>query len=128
MTAEEWAQIRYFKPREVACPHCLVERMDLNFMKRLDDAREQFGRPIIVTSGYRCETHNQSEEVGGSPTSAHLKGLALDVSDKKDPVYRGALIEACQLAGLRQFEVSRDGHLHIMADSNKPSPFLGIES
>lgn len=125
MTAEEWATIRYFKPGELCCPHCRTEQMDLAFMRRLDDAREQFGQPIYLTSGWRCVTHNQS--VGGSPTSSHLRGLAVDMRDHRDPAYRGRLHKACWIAGFRQFEFSRDGHLHIMHDPGKPSPFVGIE-
>lgn len=34
------------------------------------------GRPIIVSSGFRCPKLNDA--VGGSPNSAHLKGLAAD--------------------------------------------------
>lgn len=125
MTAEEWSLIRFFRPREVVCPHCRVERMDVAFMRRLDAAREHFGQAIVVTSGWRCPTHNR--RVGGSPTSSHLKGLAADLADQKDPAYRGRLLAACLLAGFRQFEASRDGHLHVMDDPDKPSPFLGVE-
>ena len=42
----------------------------------LDPLREYLGQPIIITSGYRCADLNR--DVGGSPTSAHLLGLAAD--------------------------------------------------
>ena len=38
----------------------------------LDPIREKFGKPITVTSGYRCEKLNKL--VGGKPNSQHLKG------------------------------------------------------
>jgi len=44
--------------------------------------REEFGRPIIINSGYRCERRNAA--VGGSPLSAHLFGLALDMEVGSD--------------------------------------------
>ena len=44
----------------------------------LDPLREAWGRPIIVTSGYRCEVLNKL--VGGVPTSQHKKGQAADIS------------------------------------------------
>jgi zinc D-Ala-D-Ala carboxypeptidase len=34
------------------------------------------GAPIVITSGYRCSRLNSL--VGGSPSSAHLEGLAAD--------------------------------------------------
>ena len=44
----------------------------------LDPAREKFGAPIIVNSGYRCSELNKA--VGGVPTSQHTKGEAADIT------------------------------------------------
>ena len=46
----------------------------------LDPARELFGQPILITSGYRSKRLNKS--VGGVSTSQHLQGLACDIVDK----------------------------------------------
>jgi hypothetical protein len=43
----------------------------------LEPARKIYGRPIIVTSGYRCPKLNNL--VGGVPTSRHLTGQAADL-------------------------------------------------
>ena len=43
----------------------------------LNSVRAEYGKPIRVTSGYRCPQLNKL--VGGVPTSAHLHGLAADV-------------------------------------------------
>lgn len=44
----------------------------------LDPLREAWGKPITVTSGYRCPELNRA--VGGSATSDHLKGRAADIT------------------------------------------------
>lgn len=44
----------------------------------LDPLREAWGRPIYVTSGYRCEALNRA--VGGAARSQHLRGEAADVT------------------------------------------------
>ena len=44
--------------------------------KVLDPLREKVGK-IKINSGYRTPTHNK--EVGGSPTSQHIKGQAVDL-------------------------------------------------
>ena len=44
----------------------------------LDPAREKWGKPIHVSSGYRCPELNKA--VGGVPTSQHLKGEAADIT------------------------------------------------
>jgi len=46
-------------------------------LEKFDDLRRTWGGPLNVTSGYRCQRHNQN--VGGAPLSAHLFGLALDI-------------------------------------------------
>ncbi|OTQ71599.1 hypothetical protein B6D17_04235 [Gilliamella apis] len=43
---------------------------------QLELVRKALAHPIIITSGYRCPTLNS--QVGGSQTSAHTKGLAVD--------------------------------------------------
>lgn len=51
----------------------------------LDPLREAYGKPIIVTSGYRSVKLNKA--VGGAANSQHTKGEAVDiraVSDKPE--------------------------------------------
>lgn len=43
----------------------------------LDPLREAYGKPVTVTSGYRCKVLNKA--VGGSKTSEHMKGMAADI-------------------------------------------------
>ena len=44
----------------------------------LDPLREEYGKPINVNSGYRCDSLNKA--VGGSKTSYHRYGLAADIT------------------------------------------------
>lgn len=43
----------------------------------LQPLREAWGKPLIISSGYRCPALNKA--VGGADTSAHLYGYAADV-------------------------------------------------
>ena len=43
----------------------------------LQPIRDAWGKPIKVTSGFRCYRLNRA--VGGSPTSVHPKGWAVDI-------------------------------------------------
>lgn len=43
----------------------------------LDPAREQYGKPVCVNSGYRCASHNAA--VGGVANSQHMRGEAADI-------------------------------------------------
>lgn len=45
-------------------------------MAFMDIVRERLGAPIVVSSGYRGRELNKA--IGGSKTSAHMRGLAID--------------------------------------------------
>ena len=56
-------------------PDNLMSNVQLTAVK-LELVRKALGKPIIITSGYRCPALNT--RVGGVPTSAHTAGLAVD--------------------------------------------------
>lgn len=63
----------------------VVENLQLLVDKVLDPLRVEWGRPIVVTSGYRCPKLNAT--VGGATQSQHKFGQAADirtVSDHRD--------------------------------------------
>jgi len=57
-----------------------IQKANLIFLVEnfADPLREAWGKPLIVTSGFRSRELNAA--VGGSATSDHLNGLAIDVS------------------------------------------------
>ena len=57
----------------------------------LDPLREAYGKPIRVTSGYRCPRLNRL--VGGSPNSQHMRGEAADIVAGNENLKLGKLIE-----------------------------------
>lgn len=56
------------------CEQILVDEM---LVQRLQRLRDRFGKPIHITSGYRCLAHNKAS--GGSVKSLHMEGRAADV-------------------------------------------------
>ena len=48
----------------------------------LDPLREAYGKPIVVTSGYRCPKLNKT--VGGAAKSQHITGEAADIRALSD--------------------------------------------
>ena len=75
--------MKFFSEREFACKCCgqLPPSMRANLVALvdnvLDPAREEFGGPVTVNSGYRCPKHNLA--VGGVVNSQHMKGEAADL-------------------------------------------------
>ena len=72
--------MKYFTDKEFNCPCCKQNNMDGNLLDQLDRARGYAGTSFVISSGYRCPAHN--EYVGGSETSSHLKGMAVDIMAK----------------------------------------------
>ena len=58
------------------------KNIELLVEKILDPLREKFGKPIIVTSGYRCKELNKA--VGGAAKSQHMSGEAADIRTVED--------------------------------------------
>lgn len=58
-------------------PSVEVEENIEELLEVLDDLREFYGKPIRISSGFRCTELNKL--VGGSSTSAHVIGYAADL-------------------------------------------------
>lgn len=69
--------IKHFKLSEFKC-HCGCgeTRIDIRLVKILDEIRDYYGKPAVITSGYRCVKHNK--DVGGVTGSWHTKNKASD--------------------------------------------------
>ncbi len=65
-----------FKEFECKCG-CGKNQTHPNLILKLQEVRDVFKKPMIVNSAYRCEKHNK--KIGGSPTSSHCEGLAVDI-------------------------------------------------
>jgi uncharacterized protein YcbK (DUF882 family) len=72
--------MQYFEYEEFDSPDIQGsgQLMDSKLLEMIDEAREIYGKPIHVNSGYRTSSHNR--KVGGKSSSSHLKGLAIDVA------------------------------------------------
>ena len=80
----------------------------------LDNLRDGWGRPIIVTSGYRCKELNAA--VGGTRNSQHLKGQAADIVSDDFEAFRRFVRRWCKDNNFDQciFEHSSDSEwIHI---------------
>lgn len=71
LTKNFWSYEFYCK-----CNVCSDQLISLDMVDRLQEIRNYIGRPIEITSGYRCLRHNKS--IGGAARSYHLHGTAAD--------------------------------------------------
>lgn len=83
-TLLEFLQSQYTIERNITYKPCVMVINNIHMLaQKMEYVRELAGNiPLIITSGYRSHAHNAY--VGGSPTSAHIQGLACDftIEDK----------------------------------------------
>lgn len=114
----------YFPISETACRcGCGLDNWSQETMDKMHLARIKFEGPIVVSSWCRCTAHNVSE--GGSHTSSHTTGVAVDISlimtTKLDGVKMLELLTAVYKAGFRRLGFpGQTAKLHVDTDPTKP--------
>ena len=91
---------------------------NLNYtLKRLDEIRSGYGKPIHINSGYRCEELN--DLVGGVSNSLHKSGLAVDIRWDSDLI--DYMIANCSYDKLIREKSGKSKWIHIQfsKDINK---------
>lgn len=113
--------MKYFKYSEFDSPDTdgSGQLMDKGFLEMLEAAREIYGKPITINSGFRTEEHNM--KVGGTQNSSHLRGFAADLKCNTS-VDRWDLLDSLMKAGFNRIGIA-DTFIHVDNDPDKP-PFL----
>jgi zinc D-Ala-D-Ala carboxypeptidase len=94
-----------FTNTELSCHcGCGVNLMSVPFVGLLQKIRDNYGKPMIVTSAYRCKAYNDSIP-GAAPESWHCKGLAVDIACQS-PLDRYRLIKLAIDFGITGIGVS----------------------
>ena len=105
----------YVTREEMACQHCGQEKWDYEFMEWLDSVREEFGKPMRVTSGYRCPQH--PIEARKSKPGAHATGRAVDIAVSGADAIK--LIEIASRHGCTRIGVNQNVFVHLDRDFSK---------
>ena len=96
------------------CRQCKQIRIDEALVAHLQQIRDHFGKPVVITSGYRCPSHNSA--VGGTTNSFHTKGQAADFYIKDVPTPEIArYAESIGVPGIGLY----DDFVHIDTRTNK---------
>lgn len=115
---------KYFKLSEFDSPDEAGsgEMMEPIVIEALDIARDLYGYPIVVTSGFRTVKHHQNLGKQGyavAKNSSHLLGWAADLACT-DSRKRFLLIEALLDAGFNRIGIG-ENYIHVDLDPEKPS-------
>ena len=97
------------------CPCCNENLIDPRVVHWVQAVEVELHTTLTITSGYRCEKHNL--EVGGSKTSSHLKGLAVDLACTTSRL-RSNLIRMAVRLGITRIGIGKS-FLHLDIDQQK---------
>lgn len=110
--------VRFFKDSEFACSHCSENKMDPVFLSEIDELRSQYGKPLTVSSGYRCPTHNaQVSETGA--TGPHTTGRAVDFLIDRTNAY--GLLKIALNMGFTGIGINQKGGARFLHIDNLPN-------
>lgn len=88
------------------CSETIINPKLVEYVQKI---RDHFGKPITVTSGYRCPIHNK--RIGGATGSRHSKGDAADiVVQGVTPREVAQYAESIGIKGIGLYETSADGY------------------
>ena len=113
----------HFSQTELTC-HCGCGRqeMDAQFMEKLEGLRVAYGRPMTLTSAFRCPMHNsQASDTGLS--GPHTTGKAVDVQVSGSDAHR--LLTLALAQGFTGIGISQQGTLSarfLHLDTIEPGP------
>ena len=98
------------------CSETLVDQQLVEYLQKI---RNHFGKPVNISSGYRCATHNKS--VGGATGSRHTKGQAADIYiNGIVPAEIAKYAESLGIKGIGLYETDKDGHfVHVDTRTTK---------
>lgn len=101
--------MKFFKKEEFDCQHTGENRMEQDFLDKLDKLREYCGFPFVITSGYRSPSHplEAKKEIPGT----HAQGIAADIKTTNS-AHRYTLIKGALEHGFTGIGVAGD-FIHV---------------
>lgn len=111
---EAWQWAPHFSPSEFTCSHCSQLRVHSDFMDKLFAIRAALALPMVITSGYRCPTHNRMVSSTGAQ-GPHTLGHAADIAASGEAVPKLIHLAQSQMTGigLKQHGPHRGRFVHL---------------
>jgi zinc D-Ala-D-Ala carboxypeptidase len=118
----DWTRYPNFKASEFNCSHCGKNEMKPEFMEKLQSLRTSYGKPMRITSGYRCKDH--PIEAKKAAPGAHASGCAADIGVEGADAHR--LLKFAMILGFNGIGVQQKGtgrfiHLDALTSGVRPT-------
>ena len=111
----------YFQEYEYECNcGCGISLISQELLTLLDKAREKANMPFLLSSGCRCEDHNEHEK--GSKNSSHIttntkRGTAVDIAITSSHA-RFTILKALLDVGFNRVGIAKT-FIHVDVDTTK---------
>lgn len=118
----DWSKYQNFSAKEFDCSHCGKNEMQPDFLQKLQTLRSVYGKPLRITSGYRCPAH--PIEAKKAKPGAHASGCACDIGIDGPDAHR--LLKLAFAAGFTGIGVQQKGsgrfiHLDTLEGGLRPT-------
>lgn len=122
MTKIDWSKYHNFTAAEFSCSHCGANEINESLLNKLQLLRNKYGKPMKITSGYRCPKH--PIEAKKAAPGAHSTGLACDIGVSGSEAHQ-ILLLAMELGftgiGVQQKGTGRFIHVDLTVGQNRPT-------
>jgi uncharacterized protein YcbK (DUF882 family) len=118
----DWGKYPNFSAKEFQCSHCGAGGIREEVVAKLQAMRIEYGKPMKITSGYRCPQH--PIEAKKSVPGAHALGLAADIGVEGAEAHRIlglAFLQGFNGIGVQQKGTGRFIHVDIRS-GELPTP------
>jgi zinc D-Ala-D-Ala carboxypeptidase len=117
----DWNNYPNFSEDEFKCSHCGKVDMQPAFMASMQQLRNMYGKPMAITSGYRCPDH--PIEAKKSTPGAHASGEACDIGVQGTDAYHLLrLALALDFTGIGVQQKGGGRFIHLDTLRNPPRP------
>lgn len=118
----DWGKYPNFLAKEFICSHCGGDGIQEVLLDKLQAMRTEYGKPMKITSGYRCPQH--PIEAKKSSPGAHALGLAADIAAEGAEAHR--ILQLAMTHGFTGVGVQQKGtgrFIHVDVRSGQlPTP------
>ena len=118
---------KYFSPDESGLDGGRYEKLDKKLLSKLDELRELYGKPIIITSSFRGPNH-PIEAVKPDGPGVHSLGVAVDIASVGGTTTL-ELVRAAIAVGFERIGISRKNnfiHLDIADETHQRTKSIWV--
>lgn len=114
----KWSEYKNFSESEFRCSETGENDMEHGFMLRLQALRSAYGKPMVITSGYRSPKH--SIEAKKATPGTHAQGIAADIKCSRGEAHK--ILKLAMEMGFTGIGVQQKGNARFIHLDTRDEP------